>query len=299
MIPCAELEIGLEHIQGPTYKVRLRFQDPNNAAMATPVEGTFTLDRHELRDLELEPTAYGVELARQLFAHAEVRAAYDQARATAFAQDGAKMRLQIFIGPTAQVLQALRWELLVDPASEPPVAFADNERTPFSRFMVSADSRPIRLRPKARLKAIVAVSAPSDLADYPELAQVPLEGEVARALEALQGIETDIIGDDESLTLAELLSRLRQQEVDILYLVCHGAIVDQVPHLFFQQDDGKGAWENGEELARGLLYCRGHRAWRCSPPARAAAPRTARTPPARPPPNRLWRRAWPRPECRR
>ena len=85
------------------------------------------------------------------------------------------LRLRLLVGPTAAELHALRWELLCDPDSG--ALLASSERVLFSRFMLSQDWRPVRLRPKATLRALVAVAAPTDLAEY-GLAPVDLAVEV-------------------------------------------------------------------------------------------------------------------------
>ncbi len=246
----AELEIGLHHLQGATYRVELRFSDPDpeNAADVSPGSGTFTLDRSALLERQLAPQAYGEVLARQLFQDNDVVDGYAGV-VTAVEARGLELRVRLLIGPTAHELQALRWELLVDPRTQAPLA--TSERTPFSRFLLSADLRPVRLRPKARLKALVAVSAPSNCANF-ELAEVDLDGEVARARAGLEEIEVDVVGRDEPVTVRNLLGRLRDRAIDVLYLVCHGTIAQEVPHLFFQEEDGRGRWIAGEKLARGL-----------------------------------------------
>ncbi len=72
---------------------------------------------------------------------------------------GLELRLCLLIGPSAQNLQALRWELLVDPVTKRTLA--TSERT-------------------------LVLEAP--------------------------------------LTPERLLARLREQDIDVLYLVCHGLI---------------------------------------------------------------------------
>lgn len=59
--------------------------------------------------------------------------------------------------------------------------------------MVSRDWRPVGLRPKTDVRALVAVSAPSDLAEY-KLAGIHQEGEIGRARSALEGIDVDVLG---------------------------------------------------------------------------------------------------------
>ncbi len=245
----AELEIALHRQQADdAYRVELRFTDPDpaNAAEVSPGMGTFVLDQDELYD----PDDYGQALTGQLFADAAVREAYVKARTAVDARD-LELRLRLLIGPSAQNLQALRWELLTEPDTKRP--FATSERTLFSRFMLSSDWRPIRLRPKADLKALVAVSAPDDWETF-NVAKVPRDGEIERARTALEGIDVDVL--DAPLTASRLLARLREQDVDVLYLVCHGMIVDRLPHLLLQKDDGNGVWTQGEELARGVAELR-------------------------------------------
>ena len=250
----AELEIGLHHLQGATYHVELRFSDPDpeNAAEVSPERGTFTLDRAALLERQLAPQAYGEALATQLFQDDRVRAGYASVRDAVAARE-LELRVRLLIGPTAHELQALRWELLADPRTKAPLA--TSERTPFSRFLLSADLRPIRLRPKARLKAIVAVSAPSNCAEY-KLAEVHLDDEIDRARKSLEEIDVGVVGRAEPLTVGNLLQRLRDEAVDVLYLICHGKIVRTAPHLFLQGEDGKGKWVEGETLARGLAELR-------------------------------------------
>ncbi len=245
----AELEIALHRQQADdTYRVELRFTDPDpkNAGETSPGSGTFVPDLDELYD----PDDYGQTLSDQLFADAAVREAYVKAR-TVVDDRELDLRLRLLIGPSAQNLQALRWELLAEPQTKKP--FATSERTLFSRFMLSRDWRPIRLRRKAALKALVAVSAPGDWQSL-NVAEVPRDGEIERAKAALEGIDVDVL--DAPLTLGRLLARLREQDVDVLYLVCHGMIVDRLPHLLLQEDDGKGVWAPGGKLADGIAELR-------------------------------------------
>jgi len=108
----------------------------------------------------------------------------------AFESRDRMMRLWLLIGPSAPDLHSLRWELLRDPETRTPLAIS--ERILFSRFMLSRDWRVVKLRPKAELKALIAVSAPSDLAAY-QLAPVDQEGEVVRARAGLAGIQATVL----------------------------------------------------------------------------------------------------------
>lgn len=242
-----ELEIALHKENTGTVAVELRFLDPSSDAEITPRRGPATVEAGALCDLVTDPEAYGRRLTEGLFADPDVRALYDRAVATTQATER-KLRLRLLVGPSAPELQALCWELLRDPETGAPLATSENIL--FSRFLPSSDWRPVRLRAKAQLRALVAVAAPSNLAQY-GLAEVDAAGEVRRASGALEGLEVRVIGRDEALTL-DLLARELRGGVDLLYLVCHGAIhkTSGDAALFLQNDDGTLRRTPAEELAR-------------------------------------------------
>ncbi len=241
----AELEISLHFIEAASYQVELRFTDPESEAEIPPARGPATLDFARLLALQHHQRAYGESLAGQLFDNEGVRGLYRHAQ-TAVEASGRFLRLRLTVAPDAAELHALRWELLCDPESKTPLA--SSEKTPFSRFMVSHDWRPVKLRPKADLRALVAVAAPFDLAKY-QLSEVDREAEIERAVTALEGIDVAVLGRDQPLDVERLLERLRTG-IDILYLVCHGALIRQVPRLYLQGEDGGVAVADGSELAR-------------------------------------------------
>src|SRR3712207_4098220 len=103
----------------------------------------------------------------------------------------------------------------------------------FSRYLSSYDWRPVQLRPRADLRALVVVANPADVARFQPggrpLAPVDVPGELERARRGLGEIPaTEVTGPD---TLNRLVGALRD-EVDILYLVCHGALVQGEPRLW-------------------------------------------------------------------
>ncbi|MCP4654877.1 MAG: SUMF1/EgtB/PvdO family nonheme iron enzyme [bacterium] len=254
----AELEIDLHRVPAGGYQVELRFTDPAAEAEVAPERGTAVLDLAALLTLQLDPDTYGRTLADGLFHDANVRELYGRARAVTEAA-GRFLRLRLLLGPSALGLHALRWELLCDPETGTPVA--TSERTLFSRFMLSRDYRPVELRPRAELKALVAVVAPSDLADY-ELSEIDVGAEVGRSRESMgaygdgSGMAVEVIGEAEPVTLERLAARLNEGG-DVLYLVCHGALLrSQVPVLFLQDEDGRTAQVEGEELARAVAGLR-------------------------------------------
>ncbi len=248
----AELEIDLGRVGASAYQVELRFTDPEPGGGTERDEGEkpraralAALEPSELLALQQDAEAYGKALAEQLLGEVEVAELWDRAHAVAESR-GLFLRLRLRIDPSAAELHALRWELLRDPRTGE--AIATSEQTPFSRFMVSSDWRPVRLRRRTGLKALVAVAAPSNLAKY-RLAEVDARREIERAGAALQGIGVDTLGGGEPLTFERLVARLRQG-VDVLYLVCHGALIRGVPRLYLQDEGGEVAVAGGDELAR-------------------------------------------------
>ncbi len=244
----AELEVGFRRLTADAYQVDLRFTHPASEAEVPPVSGLAALDLAELLALQQDARAYGEALAAQVFAAEEVRLLYCRAR-TAVEASNHLLRLRLLVGPTAPELNAVRWELLTDPETKAPLG--TSQKILFSRFMVSQDWRPVKLRPKSDLRAVIAVAAPPDLARY-QLAPVDRDGEIARAQEGLGDIRSTVLGRDEPLTLERLAARLRAEggAIDILYLVCHGALArGQAPYLFLQDDEGNVARVEGSALA--------------------------------------------------
>ncbi|MEM8930054.1 MAG: CHAT domain-containing protein [Acidobacteriota bacterium] len=243
-----DLEIGLHRLDASTFQVEMRLDDPSSEAELPAERAQVTLDPSELLPLQADPDGYGAKLAERLFGDPALRGAFSRARATTEARD-AFLRLRLRIGESALDLHALRWELLHDP--ERGAQLTTSERTLFSRFMVSRDWRPVRLRAKADLHAVIGVAAATDLDRY-KLAAIDADGEIERAREHLTGIEVEALGSDRPLTLERLVDGLRGG-VDIVYLVCHGVLTRrQVPYLLLQDDDGTVARVEGEALARAI-----------------------------------------------
>src|SRR5439155_22701472 len=135
------------------------------------------------------------------------------------------LRVSLAIDPSAASLHGLRWELLRHP-DPPERMLCTSERLLFSRFMVARDFRPVKVRARAELSALIAVSAPppEQLARM-KLAPVDFAGEAARVRSALgagiRKVET-LGGPGDPFTVNRLIEKLRAG-VDLLYLVAHGA----------------------------------------------------------------------------
>ena len=246
----AELELGLHRVQNDAYQIEFRFidADSDNQAEIAPERQQTALDLDVLLTVQHDPESYGKTLTGQLFEHEDTRLLWAKIK-TAVETNDQPLRLRLLIGLSAPELHGVRWELLQDPQTHTPLA--TSERVLFSRFMLSQDWRPIKIQPKTELRALIAIAAPSNLAEY-DLAEVDLEGQLGLARDSLQDIHTQVIGRDQPLTLEALIDGLRQEQgVDIFYLVCHGALTRQGQSILYLQDSaGAVQVAKGAELAQ-------------------------------------------------
>ena len=82
-----------------------------------------------------------------------------------------------------------------------------------------------------------------------------MAGELARARDGLGGIPVTALpdsGGNRRASVNNLLALLRETEYDILYLVCHGALVKSEPWVWLEDDQGKVAHTSGSELVTAL-----------------------------------------------
>ena len=231
-----------------SYALEVSHTDPASQAVVAPLRGAAAFDPGKLLPLQALPVDYGKALSAQLFSDKAIEERFVQVE-TAAQATSSFLRLSLCIDPSAQELQALRWELCRHPRTG--AALATSERLLFSRFMVSRDFRPVKLRAKTELSALVAVSAPLPAKlQKMELAPVDFDGEVARAKNALAGVKVKVLGGPGGpFTLDRLIEELRGG-VDILYLVGHGMFGRQTgtPALILQDEAGDAKVVKGEDL---------------------------------------------------
>jgi hypothetical protein len=255
----ADLEIGLHRRDAESYGVELRYNHPQADADIRltgggPAHAQFDLER--LRELDLDDKAYGQLLAESLLADPEMQAAFGQARSSAQTLD-APLRMRLFVGPSAPELHAVRWETLRDPADGSPLL--TGEHLLFSRYLSSLDWRPVGLRAKADLRALVVIANPADVADWQPggrtLVPLDVDGELERARAGLSGIPLGILASEGKATLEGLSAELREG-YDVLYLTCHGALLDGEPHLWLEDESGDADVVAGKELVARLKEMR-------------------------------------------
>jgi hypothetical protein len=254
MTEYALLEIGLHRHDANWYRVEPRLWLPGEDVERRPPATSSLLARFDLEQLGRHVAYgddYGPLLTESLFGPEELRTLFGQARALQAQDPPVPLRLRLHVGPSAPELHEVRWETLRDPQN-PDALLALDDNVLFSRYLSSWDWRSVRLQAKAALKALAIIANPSDLAEY-HLAPVDVPGELERARDGLGDIPLDALCRCEDPrcealgvpiiglpTLGEMLRRLRQG-YDILYLVAHGSLVDQMPWVWLESDTGQTA----------------------------------------------------------
>ncbi|WP_129630493.1 CHAT domain-containing protein [Candidatus Oscillochloris fontis] len=229
-MPTTDLELTITRAADGATTAALRAELPNHRADLVPPEPV-SLDAMALRALTTIPDAYGAALTAMVFAPG-LREAWQRVRGFAEAGQPVRVRL-VLIGDDG--LHAIRWELLRDPVDSTPLA--SSERTPFSRFMVTASLAEVQAPAKPTLHAVIAVANPDLLPRY-QMAPVDVAAEVQRAQRGLGDLAATILDGREgrpSASLANIAAALREG-ASILYLVCHGALHGDGSSLFLEMD---------------------------------------------------------------
>jgi len=253
----AELEIGLHRREADTYAVEFRFSQPESDAEVRLGQGVARFELNTLAKIPSGDLEYGQALTKSLFADPAVQTAFMQAFASVQSL-GLALRLRLFIGPSAPELNSLHWETLHHPQDDTPLS--TNENILFSRYLSSPDWRPVLLRPKSMMRALVVIANPNNLSEYQNLAPIDVEGELSRARTGLEPIPITALppdppqadGNNPHATLNNLIDQLREDSHDILYLVCHGALSDDEPYLWLEDENGKAAITPAQELVTRL-----------------------------------------------
>ena len=224
-----------------------------NEQIYRPPQATFRCGLFDEARLRLllgsNPLAYGAALRDALFADPQAIATYRELRAAALNRDSsAALRLHLIL---PEHLQAIRWELLVDPVSHQPLG-SDGQLW-LSRYVpvddVSPPSLPSR-RAAGEQRVLLAIADPND-AERWKLAPIDRSAYEGMVQAAWGGSGVTVIPATWQRLTTELSSGY-----DILILVAHGRLVDSQPWLYLIDDQGNTARRSGDDLAA-LLRSRG------------------------------------------
>jgi hypothetical protein len=262
-----ELKIELDILQPGSFRAKFTFENPDDAAAGNSVNTSFTIpdglaSKPNFDSADNAKSPYGQALADALFADDIARDFYNKSIGNSASSS---LRIRLYCSASAQELHALRWELLCDPATGRVLSI--NQNTPFCRFISTSEWKTVHLTQKSKLRALIAVSNPSDIKDN-GLAPINVHAEVIRAWLSLAGQtvppeldpaltatplpnlpatlqsrfglgdmhQITVLGHSEPVTGDNLLREFAN-DVDIVYLVCHGTNTTR-PLLYLQKADG-------------------------------------------------------------
>jgi hypothetical protein len=232
-----DLDLILQTAAPQCYRADIRVHLDSQGALVSPLGAPVPVpfDLVRLRELALDPAAYGAALSGMLFASSDLREGFAQARAVA-AQRGLELRLRLTVGPGAEDLHALRWETIADPLT-PDQPLAVGSRVLFSRTLSSADWQIQRQHPQHPLRALVLVAAPSDLSDY-GLAPISAARKIAQIQMYLGNCQLTALGAKTRASLSVLYQHLLACP-DVLVLLAHGR-VDEMGQTWLYLEDEQG-----------------------------------------------------------
>ena len=244
-----ELELTLRWSRADSYLASMRFTQPrDDADIRLTDPAPIEIDRKRLLAHQADATKYGEALSAMLFGNGQIRDVFGKARAVAQANRYA-LRLRLFIGNNAPELHELWWETLSDPIDGG--LLLTREDIVFSRYLDSSDWRPVTPARKRSLDALVVVANPRDIDQYsPDgrtFAPVRVPAELDAARVGLGSINIVPVATQGSATFDGIVATLRHG-YDILYLVCHGALIDGEPRLYLEDELGNTSVVRGSDF---------------------------------------------------
>ena len=251
-----ELEFSIHWLDRGKYFVVGKFSDPLSDRENYILDGIeVEFDPDKLRELTLNADAYGAALTEMVFGEnaAPIRDAFVRAREAASTRDG--LRIRLTIQTSAPELHAVRWETILDPTKSSPLLTQGNVW--FSRFVSAQDYQLRPLPDTDQLQALVVVSNPTDVETKWRQPALDPDAEYSRAVAALApppgGRKIAVTRLGGTASVYNIVSKLRNNYSDILYLACHGTLTqDGEARLLLETDDGTGEMVKGEHLVERL-----------------------------------------------
>ena len=252
------LDLILEWRDKKSYRLSGRFLDSKTDSENYLLEAVdVSIDTERLGKLKIGDDAedYGTALTDMLFADAAVRGAYERARAAAVGRDGLRVRVNVL--SSAPELHAVRWEALRDPTDRSRRLLTQDSLW-FSRFLSSQELSLPALSDGRTLRCVVVVASPTDVTSKWQVCAIDRAAEFERARKAMSpegGVVAGLIQPELLETRASvynIVTGVRRRYADILFLVCHGKLIDGEARLLLEEDDGTGKLVRGEELVERL-----------------------------------------------
>ncbi len=251
----ADLEIGLQwDRRRQEFFVSNRFEIiGENVDDWAPSDKRLSIDVQKLGHLTADEAAYGTALTEMLLRPGDIGPFYEHARARTQGGDH-RLHMRLHISGRAPArYHAIRWESLRDPTTGTPIAMQSNVL--LSRYLSSPDWRPVPAPDKHDLRALIVIAGPRDLQSYRpngrELGVVNVEEELKRARTALTAGVREVRMLTSAATLPNIMEAL-EDGVDVLYLICHGALIDDVPLLYLETPERAVDVVDGHRLVEGL-----------------------------------------------
>lgn len=210
------------------FSIHLQICRPSEAEARITLHGQ-RIERAALLACMRDPVRHGQLLTQFLFGSAEASAMLAHARSIA-----EYLRIRLAFDPTSNDLQIMRWETLCDPEL-PGVQLLRDARIHFSRYLGGTDWRPVKLRPRASLSALVALAVP----EPPGTSDSPVNWMST----ALGGRMVSTLTFDEASQQPASLSRVvagLRVGPDLFYLMC-GCSRDEQGQPILCLSDGTGA----------------------------------------------------------
>jgi len=238
----AELEISLSSTNGTRCQAKMRFRpanSPSEIRVGTGDNGSAaeSIELGNLGDRELEPEAYARKLTQAMFASPTLAQGLSEALAVC-AADSSTLRIRLWIEADNSPLHDICWEMLRNPRDD--TRLACGERILFSRGLSTLSARPLSLKAPEDARALLVAANPDGLAGY-KMAPIEAQTELDRAqtnLGELSATRRLPDGKARRATYDDIFAELGE-EVDILYLVCHGTTGANESWLWLEEADGR------------------------------------------------------------
>jgi hypothetical protein len=208
-----------------------------------------------------DPEDYARELSKSVFAIEKVKEFFQEVGNLAD-RENLPLHLRLRLDPSAPgSYHALRWECLQDPRDQKPLAL--KPQVSMTRFVNALSWRQMRLRQRGELNALIIAADPDPktLARFApndrKLEAVDVAEEVERARHGLSNIPTEVVAERGQANFAAIVRRLKGDNVgshgyDIIYLICHGALLAGGPVLYLEDADGNATAVQGADFVDAL-----------------------------------------------